>query len=111
MDKENNHLTDLSIFVSKNFEISESDSLIPADDFTTLEEFKNYLTNRLAFLLDNKYDTLINILYRIDVPEDKLDKLFAERNRDYIPTALAELIIERSLQKVRFRQYYKNGEF
>ena len=110
MNNENNHLTDLTIFVSKNFEISELDSLIPMGDFETLEEFKAYLTDRLAFLLDNKYDKLINILYRIDVPEDRLSKLFAEQNRDYIPAALADLIIERSLQKVRFRQKYKNGE-
>jgi len=110
MDNESNHLSDLTIFVSKNFEISELDSLIPAGDFKTLEEFKVYLTDRLTFLLDNKYDALINNLYRIDVPEDKLSKLFAEQNRDYIPAALADLIIERSLQKVRFRQKYKNGE-
>jgi hypothetical protein len=110
MDNENNQLTDLTIFVSKNFEISNLDSLIPAGDFKTLEEFKAYLTNRLTFLLDNKYDALINILYRIDVPEDKLSKLFAEQNRDFIPAALADLIIERSLQKVRLRQKYKKGE-
>ena len=110
MDNENNHLTDLTAFVSKNFEISELDSLIPMGDFETLEEFKAYLTDRLAFLLDNKYDKLINILYRIDVPEDKLSKLFAEQNRDFIPAALADLIIERSLQKVRIIQKYKNGE-
>jgi len=110
MNNESDHLTEISTFVSKNFEISELDSLIPAGDFKTLEEFKVYLTDRLTFLLDNKYDTLINILYRIDVPEDRLSKLFAEPNRDYIPSALADLIIERSLQKVRFRQKYKNGE-
>jgi hypothetical protein len=110
MDNENNHLSDLTMFVSKNFEISNLDSLIPAGDFKTLEEFKAYLTDRLAFLLDNKYDALINILYRIDVPENKLSKLFAQQNRDYITASLADLIIERSLQKVRFRQKYKNGE-
>jgi len=110
MNNENNHLTDLTIFVTKNFENSELDSLIPMGDFETLEEFKAYLTDRLAFLLDNKYDKLINILYRIDVPEDKLSKLFAEQNRDYIPASLADLIIERSLQKVNIRQKYKNGE-
>jgi hypothetical protein len=44
------------------------------------------------------------------VSEEKLSELFAEQNRDYIPAALANLIIERSLQKVRFRQKYKNGK-
>jgi hypothetical protein len=110
MEKEKNHLTDLTIFVSKNFEISELESLIPAGDFKTLEEFKAFLSEKLAFLLDKKYDTLINILYRIDIAEDKLSKLFAEQNHDYIPGALADLIIERSLQKVKFRQKYKDGE-
>lgn len=110
MINEKNNLTDLTKFVSKNFEISELDSLIPAGDFKTLEEFKVYLTEKLAVLLDNKYDALINILYRIDVPEDKLSSLFAKQNRDYIPAALADLIIERSLQKVKFRQKYKKGE-
>jgi len=110
MDNHKNHLTDLTIFVSQNFEISGSDSLIPVGDFETLEDFKAYLTDRLAYLLDNKYDTLINILYRIDVPEDKLSRLFAKQNRVYIPSALADLIIERSLQKVKFRQKYKRGE-
>ena len=110
MDNKNKNLTDLTKFVSKNFEISDSDSLIPAADFKTLNEFKAYLTEKLAFLLDNKYDALINILYRIDVPEDKLSRLFAKQNRDYIPEALAAMIIERSLEKVRFRQKYKKGE-
>ena len=110
MEKEKNHLTDLTIFVSKNFEISELESLNPAGDFKTLEEFKAFLSEKLAFLLDKKYDTLINILYRIDIAEDKLSKLFAEQNHDYIPGALADLIIERSLQKVKFRQKYKDGE-
>ena len=82
MDNDNNHLTELSIFVSKNFEISDSDSLIPAGDFKTLEEFKTFLTDRLAFLFDNKYDTLINILYRIDVPENKFSDFLLEQNRD-----------------------------
>ena len=110
MNNESDHLTEISTFVSKNFEISESNSLIPTGNFKTLEEFKTYLTDRLAFLLDNKYDALINILYRIDVPEEKLSELFAEQNRDYIPAALANLIIERSLQKVIFRKKYKKGE-
>lgn len=110
MDSESKNLTDLTAFVFKNFEISESDSLVPSGDFRTLEEFKSYLIEKLAFLMDNKYDALINILYRIDVPEDKLSKLFAKQNREYIPAALADLIIERSLQKVRFRQKYKKGD-
>ncbi len=60
--------------------------------------------------MDNKYDLLINILYRIDVGEEKLSKLFSGANRENIPVALADLIIERSIRKAEFRQKYKNGK-
>ena len=104
------NIGEVSEFVSKDFEIAENESLIPAGNFKTLEEFKLYLTEKVRDLLDNKYDTLINILYRIDVPEDKLIKVLKDKRGEIIPAAIAELIIERSLQKVRLRQKYKTGE-
>jgi hypothetical protein len=103
-------LTEVSKFISNSFALDESQSLVPNGDFKTLDEFKLYLTNRLSELLDTKYDSLINILYRIDVGEDKLSELFSDKNREYIPAALADIIIDRSLQKVIFRQMYKEGK-
>jgi len=110
MNNDSNNLTELSKFVSRSLELSDSESLNPTADFNTLEEFKIYLAKKLKFLLENKYDALINLLYRIDVQEDRLSELFAGQNKHSIPTSLAELIIERSLQKIRFRQKHKNGE-
>lgn len=104
------HINDVSVVVSNDFKISDSDSLIPAGDFKSLEEFRIYLTKKLSVLLDYKFDTLINILYRIDVNEERLKELFASSNREFIPATLAELIIERSIQKVKFRQKYKSGK-
>jgi aspartyl/asparaginyl-tRNA synthetase len=97
--------------IAKDFQIGEEDSLIPATDVINFNELKKYLTEKLSYLLEHKYDTLLNILYKIDVSEEKLGELFSGSNRDSIPEALAELIIERQLQKVRFRQLYKNGKF
>ena len=108
--EEKEQLTEVSKFISDSFTLDESQSLVPNGDFKTLEEFKKFLTNKLAELLDTKYDTLINILYRIDIGEDKLSELFSGKNREYIPSALADIIIERSIQKVIFRQMYKEGK-
>jgi hypothetical protein len=105
------HLTAVSNVIEKDFQVKEDDSLIPAVDVLNFDELKKYLTEKLAFLLENKYDVLINILYKIDVSEEKLSELFSGSNRDSIPETLAELIIERQLQKVRFRQMYKKGKF
>ena len=110
MEKGKNNTAEVSLIVSNDFKISESESLIPQGDSSTMEEFKVYLTKKLAYLLDNNYNTLINILYRIDVNEEKLSELFAGKNKEFLPSALADLIIERSIQKVEFRQKYKNGK-
>ncbi|MGD8306680.1 MAG: hypothetical protein PVF17_08505 [Ignavibacteria bacterium] len=110
MEKEQDQINNVSIVIANDFKISDTESLIPSGDFRTLEEFKIYLIQKLTFLLDNSFDSLINILYKIDVNEERLKELFGGRNREHIPTALADLIIARSIQKVKFRQKYKDGE-
>jgi hypothetical protein len=107
MEEEKQQLADVTRFVEKDFLIKDDNSLIPAADLESLEEFKKYLCEKLKFLLDEKFDTLVNILYRIDINEKKLSELFSVKNRDSIPAALADLIIERQLEKIRLRKLYK----
>jgi hypothetical protein len=110
MDEEKQQVAEVTRFVEKDFLISENNSLIPSTDIVSLEEFRKYLTEKLKFLLDNKFDMLVNILYRIDISEKKLSQLFSGNNRDSIPTTLANLIIERQLQKINLRKMYKEGK-
>jgi len=107
---EKTKVTEISEFISKDFMVGNSNSLIPVGDFINLNEFRLYLSQKLSNLMDNNYDSFINILYRIDVDEEKLSKLFSGTNRDNISADLADLIIERSIQKAEFRQKYKNGK-
>ncbi len=111
MADDKTQVTAVTKVIAKDFQIGEADSLIPAADVINFDELKIYLTEKLTYLLEHKYDKLLNILYKIDVSEEKLGELFSSSNRDSIPTALAELIIERQLQKVKFRQLHKNGKF
>ncbi|HEY7750928.1 MAG TPA: hypothetical protein VH917_01460 [Ignavibacteriaceae bacterium] len=108
MNADRIEIKDVVKVIEKDFRISDDNSLIPAIDSEKMDEFRKYLTEKLSYLLDNKYDTLINVLYRIDVNEEKLAKLFAEAKRESIPEVLADLIIERQIQKIRFRQKYKS---
>jgi hypothetical protein len=110
MDEEKQQATEVTRFVEKDFLISENNSLIPSTDIASLEEFKKYLAEKLKFLLDNKFDLLVNILYKIDISEKKLSQLFSGKNRDSIPATLADLIIERQLQKIKLRKMYKEGK-
>lgn len=106
----NQEIKDISKIIEKDFTLQDSQSLIPSVDLGSLEEFKKYLTQKVTYLLENNYDVLINTLYRIDVNESRLSELFSGKNRANIPEVIAELIIERQLQKVRFRQKYKDGK-
>lgn len=98
-------------FVSKNFLKTDSTSLIPNNDYEKLEEFHKYLTEKMKDMLDNNYNLLINTLYRIDISERKLSELFSSKNRELIPEKLADLIIERQIEKINYRKQYRAGKF
>jgi hypothetical protein len=110
MKEEKEQVVEIVKFVEKDFLISDNNSLIPSTDLASLEEFKKYLTDKIKFLLDDKFDTLVNILYRIDISEKKLSQLFSGNNRNSIPSVLADLIIERQLQKIKLRKLYKEAK-
>jgi len=110
MDEEKLQVSEVTKLVEKDFLISDNKSLIPSADLVSLEEFRKYLTEKLKFLLDNKFDMLVNILYKIDISEKKLSHLFSGKNRDSIPATLADLIIERQFQKIKLRKMYKEGK-
>ncbi|MEO8232637.1 MAG: hypothetical protein ABI638_10155 [Ignavibacteriota bacterium] len=102
-------ISSIQKFVSKDFVKTDSSSLIPSNDFERLEEFRKYLTEKMKDLLDKNYNLLINTLYRIDISENKLAALFSNKNKESIPEKLADLIIERQIQKIEFRRRYREG--
>jgi hypothetical protein len=110
MEEEKNKVVEIVKCVEKDFLLSNNNSLIPSTDMASLEEFRKYLTEKIKLLLDEKFDTLVNILYRIDISEKKLSQLFSGKNRDSIPASLADMIIDRQLEKIRLRKLYKEGK-
>ena len=95
--------------VSKDFVRNDYSSLIPNNDFERLEEFRKYLTEKIRDMLDKNYNLLINTLYRIDISEKKVSELFSSKNKELIPEKLADLIIERQIEKINFRKLYREG--
>ena len=93
--------------VSKDFVSNDYSSLIPNNDFERLEEFRKYLTEKMKDMLDKNYNLQINTLYRIDISEKKVSELFSSKNKELIPEKLADLIIERQIEKIHFRKLYR----
>lgn len=100
----------VSEYISNAFNRFGLDLPLSPDDSENLNQLKTLLADKLKDMMDNNFDNLVNALYRIDVNEEKLNELFSSKNRTYIPSALADLIIERQLQKLHFRKKYKEGK-
>ncbi|MEZ4805712.1 MAG: hypothetical protein R2852_09580 [Bacteroidia bacterium] len=63
----------------------------------------NWIENQVFHLLNNDFNGLINILYRIDVYESKAKDCFGKQNKE-IARCLALLIWERQLEKIKRRR-------
>jgi hypothetical protein len=73
-------------------------------EFDRLEDF---LTQQVNYLLDHDLNRLLNALYRIDIPENKVKRLLNHSQQGLIARDMAKAIIEREKQKVVTRQQYR----
>jgi hypothetical protein len=77
---------------------------IELPDNTSLEVLKEKLSVYINNLIQSDFEKLVSLLYRIDVNEPKLKQLLQQNPGEDAGKIIAELIIERQLQKIKFRQ-------
>jgi hypothetical protein len=70
-------------------------------------EFEQRLQERLVYLMLNDMEGLLQLLYRIDVNEQKVKAAFAQSTPQDIAPELAKLIIDRMRQKAETRVRYQ----
>ncbi len=66
--------------------------------------FLAMLAARIEEIMDESFEKLLAILYRLDVDERKVNTAFGENSRPAIARALAELVVERQLRTIRTRR-------
>ncbi len=83
-----------------------------SNDFTdveaTYQAFKTKLGKRIHELMEKNFEYLLNILYRIDVRESDLQVVLSNNQSSDLPGELADLVIQRQLEKVKWRQWMNN---
>ena len=87
--------------INQSLEISLPDTL-------SLEELRQKLVLHINHLINHDFEKLIFYLYRIDVNESKMKQLLAQKEGENAARLIADLIIERQLQKRKSRQETKN---
>lgn len=78
--------------------------IIKVDSFFKLQKA---LSKQINFLITNSFSSLIAILYRLDISEEKLRNLLANNTDKNAGDIIADLIIERQLLKIELRRTFK----
>ncbi|ULQ55746.1 hypothetical protein KJS94_13945 [Flavihumibacter rivuli] len=74
----------------------------------SFEELRTQLAAKLNELISKDFNQLISILYRVDVSEPKLKYLLREKVGEDAAMIMADLIIERQIQKANTRKAFRD---
>ncbi len=85
-------------------------SSMPAD--TPFAALRTRLQEEINRLIENDFQQLVDVLYRVDVDERKLKFLLQENVGADTPEIIADLIINRQMEKIRSRAAFipKEGD-
>ena len=92
--------------IQSDFRLSEDDGF-PVDQSVQFEQLHAALSQRISYMIDHDFEFLMQALYRIDVNELRVQKVFSG-DGDNPADELATLIIERELKKAETRMKYSN---
>jgi len=91
-----------------DFSIDKSNLPVKKDYSEELRIIKEFLSKRIVQLMEKSEERFFNTLYRIDVNESKVAQILNTSKN--IPDDLADLIIERQLQRLKTQMLYKQGK-
>jgi hypothetical protein len=79
----------------------------------SMPEVEFFLAEEINELIKNNFNLLVQILYRVDVSEDRLKQVLKSNVGEDAGKIVAALIIERQLQKIESRRQFgrKNDNF
>lgn len=97
-----NEQTELTESLNLNFSLRIAGNI-------SMEELKLVLAQRINYLINNNFQELIQLLYRIDINEQRL-KFMLQESSTNAGSLIADLIIERQLEKIASRKKYKTND-
>jgi hypothetical protein len=74
------------------------------------DEMRRRLSIHINYLIEHDFQKLVSVLYQVDVNEKKLKHLLKENIDEDAGLIIADLIIERQLQKIKSRQQFRERD-
>jgi hypothetical protein len=72
-------------------------------------ELKKQLTEYINYMILQDFERLVQLLYRIDINEQKLKDLLLENQQTDAAIMIADLIIQRQIEKSKTREEFKSS--
>ena len=74
------------------------------------ENLRNELVAYINQLLVHDFNTLVHLLYRVDVSEHKLKELLRKKQGTDSAVIISDLLIERHQQKIKTKSSFKKND-
>lgn len=100
--EERQHIPELSKALAAKWDMEINED-------STLRGLEEILAKRLAELLDHDFERLVQAMYRLDVDESKFELAISRSSVKERATALAQLVLQREIQRLEFRKKYQGG--
>jgi hypothetical protein len=99
----------LAGLINKDLGDPDEGMLIPLSGIDR-SDIREKLSGIIAHLIEHNFERLCQAMYRLDVSEEKFHRVMNEKPFDEIPYSVADLVIEREIQKIKTRMMYKKGQ-
>lgn len=73
-------------------------------------DLKTWLSQRIAWMLENQSEKLMQAFYRLDVSESKVIAVFAQFPPEAWAEKLAELVLDREIERAFWRSKYSSDQ-
>jgi len=95
------HLDTTQAMIIRDFELE------PLEETLTEEDLLRLLADQIAYMIDHRLETLLSLMYRLDVDERKVSAALSPLAPEPANTGIARLVLERQKQRAFTKQYYK----
>ena len=92
--------------VIKDFELLGIEITFSGNEHSAYEELKAQIIPALTNLYKEKYSTFNELLYRIDVNENKVQQILRNSSKENQAEELSKLVLEREFIKVLLKKLY-----
>ncbi|HKK73655.1 MAG TPA: hypothetical protein VJ953_01175 [Saprospiraceae bacterium] len=99
MEEDQMNLT--TALIRRDFALEAKEGLIDE------EELQRLLANQIAYMIEHDLEILLSLMYRLDIPEDKVHLALSPLSSEAPNIALAKLVIERQKKRAFTKLKYK----